>query len=481
MDIVSSCFASGISATIKIFEVAYQIQATDEQTSDILNTTSHVERNLQEAQRLFRTKAALLDRHDYEWVVSTIRDTRGALQSVAKLIEPARVAKMTQKDIGMMSKTCWAFKSNPKARDKHSMLNVCHQSLMVVIARLHSINLPTVSETPDQGTLLSPPPYDNNMEKLWTWQDQRRNRQRSTTNLRQESMSAPVFVATTDWQELGVPSLDADSHSITASMMNSQRANSAQEVRSYNILPTASYPPCGWPNASHSSISRPESAIELPCANRRSTLPVYVSHQTAVTLEKKPQVFEMSAVPLSPKQQMLRFIGQDMGQTRKPIDRSIPSYLLPGISSQSCSPALTDSNLTPQSWGNLAFAGGLHPSKVGSEPVEKSGIPSLADHPAYRSQLEAEAKEEGAQFLVSDGDPGAGARWTEKASIDRMRAIGAWSNSSPDLTARRSDVGDRMRSTENRSGGGTKLRGSWLAYQTSLRDSRHGREGAGST
>lgn len=479
MDIVLSGFASGISATIKIFEIAYQIQATDEQTSDILNTTSHVDRNLQEAQRLFRIKAALLDRHDYEWIVSVIRDTRSALQSVAKLIEPARVAKMTQEDIGMMTKTCWAFKSNPQARDKHAMLNVCHQTLMVVLTRLYAINLPTVLETPDQESLLSPPPYDNNMEKLWTWQDQRRNRQRSTTNLRQESMGAPVLLSTTDRQELGVPSLDADSHSTAASIKNSERANSAQEVRSYNILSTASYSPCGWPNASHSSTFLPESVIELPCANMGSTLPVHVSHETAVTLETKPQVFEMSAVPPSPQQQMLRFIGQDMGQTRKPIDQSIPSCLLPGISSQSCSPALTDSNLTSQSGGSLAFTGGLHPSKVGSEPVEKSGIQSLADHPAYRSQLEAGAEEEGAQFLASDGDRGAGARWAEKASIDRMRAIGPWSISSPDLAARRSGVGDRTRSTENRSGGGTKLRGSWLAYQTSLRDSRHGREGAG--
>ena len=481
MDLISSCFASGISATIKILEIAYQIQATDEQTSDILNTTSRVERNLKEAQRLLRIKAALLDRHDYEWVVCAIRDTGHALQSIAKLIEPARVAKMTQKDIGMMTKTCWAFKSNPQARDKHAMLNVCHQTLMVVITRLHSINLQTVSETPDQGTHLSPPPYDNNMEKLWTWQDQRRNRQRSITNLRQDVMGGPVFLATTDRQELGVPSLEPDSHSTTGSIMNSRRANSAQEVRSYNIPPTASYSPYEWLNASHSSISLSKSVIELPCANRRSTLPVHVSHETVVTLEKKPQTFEMSAVPLPPKQQMLRSIGQDMGQTHKPIDWSIPSSLFPGISSQFCSPASTDSNLTSQLRGSLAFAERLHPSNAGGEPVEKPGIPSLSDHPAYRSELKAEALEVGAPFLVPDRGPGADTRWTERASMDGMWASGAWSHSSPDLAGRRPGVGDRVRSTENKIGGGAKLRGSWLAYQTSLRDARHSREGAEST
>lgn len=40
---------------MNIFEVVYQIQATDEQTSDILNTMSHVERNLKEAPRLLES------------------------------------------------------------------------------------------------------------------------------------------------------------------------------------------------------------------------------------------------------------------------------------------------------------------------------------------------------------------------------------------------------------------------------------------
>ena len=481
MDPISSGFASGISATIKIFEVAYQIQATDEQTSDILNTTGHVERNLNEAQRLLRTKAAFLDRHDYQWVVSAIQDTRHVLQSIAKLIEPARVARMTQQDIGVITKTCWAFKSNPQARDKHAMLNVCHQTLMVVINRLHSVNLPTVSGTSDQATQLSPPPYDNNMEKLWTWQDQRRNRQKSTTNLRQNIMGDPAVLATTDRQELGVPSLEPDSHSTVANIMNTQRANLAPEVKSYNIPHTAAFSPCGWPNASDSSISLSETVIELSCVNRKSTIPVHGFHETSGTLGKNPQAFEMSAVALSPKEEMLQSIGQDIGQTRKPIYGSIPSCLIPGISSQSGSPASTDSDLITQSRGSLAFAGGPYPSNAGSESVPTAGSPNLANQPAYRSELEAQEVEQDESFLAPERGLGASARRTERASIDRMWASSSWSSSNPDLAGRRPGIGGRVRSTENRSGGGTRLRGSWLAYQTSLRDLRHGSEGAGST
>lgn len=507
MDPISSCFASGISATIKIFEVAFQIQATDEQTSDILNTANHVERNLKEAQRLLRTKGALLDRNDYEWVVSAIRDTRDALQSVAKLIEPARVEKMTKNEIGIITKTCWAFKSNPQARDKHAMLNVCHQTLMVVIARLHSINLPTVSEIPDQESLLPPPPYDNNMEKLWTWRDQRRNRRRSTTSLRHDIEGAPVFLATNDRQELEVPPLESDPCSTAHSMMNNQRGNSAQEVRSYNTAyqlnypdaspkptpsqneafnfstrlmpPTAPYSLDGWPNPSHSSISLPGSLVDLPSAYRRPTLHVHLSHETAANLERKLPMFEMSAAPPSPEQKTPQLIGKDVGNLRKPTDRSTPSHLPPGNSTQSYFPPSTGLDSTLESWGSLVSAEGPRPSNTRSEPVEDTGVSSQADSPAYRSELEAEAVEGGASCLAPDRVRGAGARVTERASMDRIWASGAWSDSSPALAGRRPGVGDRVRSTGNRSGSGTKLRGSWLAYQTSLRDLTHGREGSG--
>lgn len=498
MDPISSSFASGISATIKIFEVIYQIQAADEQTSDILNTANHVQRNLKEAQRLLRTRSAFLDSHDYDWVQSTIRDTRDALQSIAKLIEPARVEKMTRKDIGIWTKTYWAFKSNPQARDKHAMLNVCHQTLMVVITRLHATSLPTVSEVPHQGTLPPPPPYDHNMEKLWTWRDLRRSR-RSTTSLRDDTNDGPVFLSTR--QEVEVPHVDSNSCSASTSIAGRQRGcHPADEVRNHNTnhhtehsdtppepalshneafgssfphMPsTAPHSYNRWPNASHSDISLPGSG------NSTSTYSVYGSHKTSPAPERRTQIYEMSAERLSLEQQLPQLIGREISQPRKPIDRSTQSCVLPGISIQPPFPASTPSNSIPQSWGSLASAEGPHPSNVGNEPFEKSEISSPAHTPAYRSELEAEAVE-GDAVSASDAGSVESAKRTERASMDRIWASGAWSNSSPDLASTRPGIGDRVRSTGNRNGRGAGLRGSWLFYQTSLRDSGRGREGSG--
>lgn len=505
MDPISSALAAGIGCTIKIFEVVYQIQATDEQTSDILNTANHVERNLKEAQRLLRTKAAFLDSHDFEWIESAIRDTRDALQSIVKLIEPARVDKMTKKGIGLMTKTYWAFKYNPQARDKHAMLNVCHQTLMVVITRLHSINLPTLSEVPDQRTL-PPPPYDHNMEKLWTWRDQRKSRRSPATILEHDVRGGPVFIATTDRRRVEVPPLDSDSYSTTISIMDSQRGYPAPEVRKYNTdhhpkcpdtLPkpapshnevseswshlmssNAPYTHNQWPHGSHSNISLPESGVFLPNANKRSTSSLYASYEASAAPETKPQRYEMSAAEPSREQQMPQPIGQEIGQPRKPIDRSTSPRLPPGNSIPPLFPASTCSNLTSPSCGSLASAERPYPSNAGSEPAKISEIPSLAYPLAYRSKLEVETVGGDAIFAPDVGSGADARRTTEGAAMDRMWASGAWSNSSPDLASTRPVLGDRVRSTGSRIGGGTGLRGSWLAYQTSLRDSRHGREGA---
>ena len=508
MDPILSSFASGISATIKLCEVLYQIQATDEQTSDILNTSNHVERNLKEAQRLFRIKAAFIDRHDYEWAKSTMQDTRIALQAIAKLIEPARVAKITKKDIGIMTKTYWAFKYNPQARDKHAMLNVCHQTLMAVLTRLHSANLPTVSEIPSLEGPPPPPSYDQSMEKLWTWRDHRNSRKKSTTSLRNDLQRGAVVLATTQRQEIEGQPQDLYRYSITNCMMDARRSHLAQEIKIYDPgchldhRGTSSKPALsqneiselspyhnGWTHGSQTNISLTRSELQLPRSNTASPYSFDAPHGPSPAAENSTSpVYEMSAAQTSPPERLLpsHLVTHELAAPpRSAIDD--PTIILSSqsltenndydnrISNHPLFPVpMTRSKLTLPSWNSLVSAEEPHHMSftAGNKSAEHLDfslrpLEVLAD----RSELEVEGIQRGATV--------ARVEMSKKPTMNRVWASTgcAWSSSASDSTNIRTGIDDRVRSTGTRNSSG--LQGSWLAYQTSLRGSRHGKEGDG--
>ena len=507
MDPILSSFASGISATIKICEVVYQIQATDEQTSDILNTSNHVERNLKEAQRLFRIKADFIDRHDYEWAKSTMQDTRVALQGIAKLIEPARVAKITKKDTGIMTKTYWAFKYNPQARDKHAMLSVCHQTLMAVLTRLHSANPPTVSEiTSLEGPPPPPPPYDQSMEKLWAWRDHRNRRKKSITSIRNDHLRGPIVLATTQRQEIEGPPQGPDSYSLTNCMMDGRRSQLAQGMRTYspgchvNHRGISSKPALsqkeiselspyhnGWTHGCPTNTNLIRSESRLPCVNTASPCSFHVPHRPSPAAENSTSpVYEMSAAQTSPPERLLpsHLVTHELAAPlRFPIDDPIKILSSESLAEDndyddgnSIHPPfpgpMTRSELASPPWSSFVSADEPHhlSSIEGKESAEHLDLPL---HPlevlADRSELEAE----GVQRGVAISKP----EMSESPSMKRVWANNgcAWSNSTSDSTNIR--TGNSVRGTRTRNSSG--LRGSWLAYQTSLRGSRHGKEGDG--
>ena len=171
-----SGFAAGINTSIRIFEVTYQLKAVGEQTADLLSITRHVGTNLNEARRLRRQKVALLDAGERNWIDAVISDTDIALRSVAQLIEPACVDNTVKSNNTFGNKVLWVFRDNPKVRDKHARLTVCHQSLTTVISCLYSKDLVVIAPMPEKSKEDQPPPYDPQMEELFNWRKQRKQR-----------------------------------------------------------------------------------------------------------------------------------------------------------------------------------------------------------------------------------------------------------------------------------------------------------------
>ena len=182
---------AGLNTTIRLFEVSHQLQAVDEQARDLLITTQHIDRNINEARRLSRLKANFLSHHEKTWIDGTVLDTENALREIATLIEPARVDRTTKDSINLRHRLLWVFRESPKVQHKHQKLLVCHQSLMTVIHCLHGKNEGGGTSRVDIVATMhqqSPPPYHPDMALLFEWRKSRRRQ--SNTETRSSSESA---------------------------------------------------------------------------------------------------------------------------------------------------------------------------------------------------------------------------------------------------------------------------------------------------
>ncbi|KAF6233298.1 hypothetical protein HO173_008590 [Letharia columbiana] len=171
-----SAISSSFNATIKILEVTYQLKAVDEQTADLLGTTRHVDFMVQEAHRLRRLKAGLLNTSERTMIDRVINDTEDALRAVAKLVEPCRVDKQTKHGIRFGHRIMWVFRDNPSVRDKHQKLQVCHQSLTVAFTCLYSKDVVVIAPAPEGTSEEQPPPYDPQLKELLDWPNRRKGR-----------------------------------------------------------------------------------------------------------------------------------------------------------------------------------------------------------------------------------------------------------------------------------------------------------------
>ncbi|KAI9870377.1 MAG: hypothetical protein M1830_004319 [Pleopsidium flavum] len=173
-----SAITAGITTVIKVFEVTYQLKAVGEQTADLLDTTQHVELNIREARRLRRLKDKLLNTGERTWMDKVIEDTENAVRAVAQLIEPSRVGMQTKQGIDLGHRAVWVFRDSPKVRDKFARLAVCHQTLNTVVTCLYSRDIIVVAPVAEVRGKDPPPPYDPQMDELFSWRRNNRRRRK---------------------------------------------------------------------------------------------------------------------------------------------------------------------------------------------------------------------------------------------------------------------------------------------------------------
>ena len=264
MDPISAVTA-GLNVSIRLFEVTYQLKSVDEQAADLLATTKHVDRNLNEARRLRRTKASLLSTSEKTWMDDTIDDTDQALRGIARLVEKARVDQSTKKSINFGHRVLWTFRDGPQVQYKHQRLSICSQSLTTVIQCLYSKDVvviaPAREARNEQQQQQSPPPYDANMASLY---EMRRSRlqSKSSANLSSASIGSPEPTNSNEKR-------NATSTSMTSPVSpigSRDRVRDSTTTNRSMIIPTGSGEPSQGLAIQHQGLF-PDSISELDSTN----------------------------------------------------------------------------------------------------------------------------------------------------------------------------------------------------------------------
>ncbi|KAL2037109.1 hypothetical protein N7G274_010105 [Stereocaulon virgatum] len=253
-----SGLAASINTCIRIFEATYQLKAVGQQTADLLCTTKHVETNLNEARRLRRQKVALLNVGERNWMDAVISDTDVALRDVARLIEPARVDHTVKSNITFANRVLWVFRDNPQVRDKHARLTMCHQSLTTVISCLYSKDPIVVTPIREALKEDQPPPYDPQMEELFNWRKQRKQRN-SFVNLQDTNRDSPSSTNSTSAELLLATT------TVTYPMSGSAMPEASHDERPQSTAST----PAGTPFI---ELTRPFSSLQSDSVDRPTSM-----------------------------------------------------------------------------------------------------------------------------------------------------------------------------------------------------------------
>ncbi|THW42134.1 hypothetical protein D6D21_06012 [Aureobasidium pullulans] len=161
----ATAVGSAANISLRLFQVIYEFKAVGQQTRDLLDSTKHVSSTLESARTMRQQKSGFLSTDERKWIDSIIIDTKRCLESVAALVEPARVDLQTKSGrVGFVNRSLFVFRDSPKVATNLARLNLAHQSLNAAMGVLCSKGTywQPISElqATNQQEVISPPSYE---------------------------------------------------------------------------------------------------------------------------------------------------------------------------------------------------------------------------------------------------------------------------------------------------------------------------------
>lgn len=170
---------STFTAALRISQVVYELKAVGEQTRDLLDTTKYVNASLESVRELRRKKSDILNREEKKWMDQQIEFTQNAVDSVAVLIERARVDMQAKNETGneddyktkhikIHHRARFVLQDSPRVLTNLSKVTMAMNGLNSVMVTLSSREGHDVHLQPSRGSFgqsrpsalkAPPPPY----------------------------------------------------------------------------------------------------------------------------------------------------------------------------------------------------------------------------------------------------------------------------------------------------------------------------------
>ena len=127
--------SSGFNVTVKLFQVAYEIEAVGEKARDLLETTNAITKTLDTAQKLLHQKQHLFSDLERTWMTDVaFHESTRALKKVAALVEDARVDQATTHGkVRFKTRIQYVIKDSPRLIESLTSLTLAGQLLAQAI------------------------------------------------------------------------------------------------------------------------------------------------------------------------------------------------------------------------------------------------------------------------------------------------------------------------------------------------------------
>ncbi|KAL8801038.1 MAG: hypothetical protein Q9182_004730 [Xanthomendoza sp. 2 TL-2023] len=152
-------FFSAVGTTIKLAEFGLRLKEVSPENRIFLNLIARVKKDLDEALRERKEKAAWLEANAGKraWIDGVILDTRKELNSIGRLVEDARIDQQQGKPVTLKHRFDWVLTNHQKFVTEERALATFHHSLLAAISAMHHLTTPATTLL--NSPLLPPPAY----------------------------------------------------------------------------------------------------------------------------------------------------------------------------------------------------------------------------------------------------------------------------------------------------------------------------------